>query len=372
VSEGLRILLTTDAVGGVWTYSLDLARSLSRLGLDPILAVMGPSPSAAQIVAARGAAARVIDTGLPLDWTAQEPGELARAGQSLARLAQEVGADLVQLHTPALAGQGVFTLPVVAVHHSCVATWWDALHGGDPPAEFAWRTDCVRAGLAAAHAVVTPTAAFGEQVRRLYRLTEAPVTVHNGRSPLPLPPAGPADYAFTAGRLWDPAKNLATLDAAAARTGLPLYAAGPTEGPNGAHASFGNIRCLGLLDEAEIGRRLAAGPIFVSAARYEPFGLAVLEAAMAGCPLVLSDISTFRELWDGAAVFVPADDAAAFAEAIDALACDESRRSARGRAARERARRFSADAMAAEMVRLYRSVLAAERAPAPPAARVAA
>ena len=46
-------------------------------------------------------------------------------------------------------------------------------------------------------------------------------------------------------------------------------------------------------------------PIFVSAARYEPFGLAVLEAAQAGCALVLSDIPTFRELWDGAALFVP-------------------------------------------------------------------
>ena len=38
--------------------------------------------------------------------------------------------------------------------------------------------------------------------------------------------------------------------------------------------------------------------------RFEPFGLAVLEAARAGCALVLSDIATFRELWDGAALFV--------------------------------------------------------------------
>ncbi|HEV2865315.1 MAG TPA: glycosyltransferase family 4 protein, partial [Allosphingosinicella sp.] len=239
MSEGLRILLTTDAVGGVWTYSLDLARSLSRLGLEPLLAVMGPSPSPSQALAARAAAASVIDTGLPLDWTAQGPAELTRAARRLARLAEEIGADLVQLHTAALAGQSAFAVPVVAVHHSCVATWWDAVYAGHPPAEFAWRTDCVRAGLAAADAVVTPTAAFGEQVRRVYRLTEAPVTVHNGRSPLPLAPAAPADYAFTAGRLWDPGKNLATLDAAAARMRIPLHAAGPVEGPNGARIAFG-------------------------------------------------------------------------------------------------------------------------------------
>ncbi len=48
----------------------------------------------------------------------------------------------------------------------------------------------------------------------------------------------------------------------------------------------------------------AAATVFASMARYEPFGLAVLEAAQAGMRLVLSDIPTFRELWDGAAIFV--------------------------------------------------------------------
>lgn len=34
-------------------------------------------------------------------------------------------------------------------------------------------------------------------------------------------------------------------------------------------------------------------------------GLSVLEAAQAGCALVLGDIDSLRELWDGAATFVP-------------------------------------------------------------------
>ena len=49
---------------------------------------------------------------------------------------------------------------------------------------------------------------------------------------------------------------------------------------------------------------MARTAVFVSPALYEPFGLAVLEAAQAGCALVLSDIPTFRELWDGVALFV--------------------------------------------------------------------
>ena len=59
---------------------------------------------------------------------------------------------------------------------------------------------------------------------------------------------------------------------------------------------------------------LPTRPIFVSVSRYEPFGLAVLEAAHAGCALVLSDIPTFRELWQGAASFVIAAGSAAATE----------------------------------------------------------
>jgi glycosyltransferase involved in cell wall biosynthesis len=36
-------------------------------------------------------------------------------------------------------------------------------------------------------------------------------------------------------------------------------------------------------------------------------------------PLVLSDIPTFRELWDGAAIFLPPTDTAAWADALSTL-----------------------------------------------------
>ncbi len=64
--------------------------------------------------------------------------------------------------------------------------------------------------------------------------------------------------------------------------------------------------------------------IFAHPARYEPFGLAVLEAAMAGCALVLGDIPTLRELWDGAAVFVAPGRPDRLGEALAALAADEA------------------------------------------------
>jgi glycosyltransferase involved in cell wall biosynthesis len=256
------------------------------------------------------------------------------------------------------------------VQHSCVATWWEAVQGTELPADFAWRTELNRRGLHAADAVVAPTSAFGEMVRRRYALPQAPRTVHNGRTPPQIPDSAPHDFVFTAGRLWDEGKNLGTLDAAARGIGVPLRAAGPLKGPNGAEVMFEHLHCLGNLGEEELARWLSARPVFVSAALYEPFGLAVLEAASAGCPLILSDIPTFRELWNDVATFVSPRDEAGFTRAIADLVSDDFERAVMGRAARERAKRYTPDAMAAQMASLYRSLLPAVRRPVLAAARL--
>jgi glycosyltransferase involved in cell wall biosynthesis len=141
------------------------------------------------------------------------------------------------------------------------------------------------------------------------------------------------------------------------------------KGPNGTEVMFEHLHCLGNLGEAELARWLSARPVFVSAALYEPFGLAVLEAASAGCPLILSDIPTFRELWDDVAVFVPARDQEGFTRAIANLVGDDFERAVMGRAARERAARYTPDAMAAQMASVYRGLLPAVRRPVLAAAR---
>jgi glycosyltransferase involved in cell wall biosynthesis len=369
VTRPLRVLVTADAVGGVWQYSIELARALAPLGVEAVIATLGPSPSAEQLAALGDI--EVIDTGLRLDWLAEDAASVRRAGEVVAALAAREGVDIVQLNSPALAAEARFPVPVVAVQHSCVATWWEAVHGTELPADFAWRTALVAKGLAAADAVVAPTAAFAKATRRRYGLTKAPAVVHNGRTPLKLPQGAPHDFVFTAGRLWDEGKNLATLDAAAAGVAVPVHAAGPVRGPNGAAMLFDNIHCLGNLGEEELGRWLAARPVFVSAALYEPFGLAVLEAAQAGCPLILSDIPTFRELWDGAATFADPRDEAGFTQAISAIVGDDFVRATMGHAAAARAARYTPQAMAARMAGLYCRLIPAAAA-VPSAAKVAA
>lgn len=191
----------------------------------------------------------------------------------------------------------------------------------------------------------------------VHGLETLPTTVHNGRSPLSVAPQPCHDFAFTAGRLWDKGKNAATLDRAAERLQFPLYAAGPVRGPGGDTIELSYASALGVLPDVEVARWMAAGPVFVSAAVYEPFGLAVLEAAAAGCPLVLSDIPTFRELWHDVAAFVDPMDAAGFAEVTALIIGDQSARAEMGRKARQRAAQFSVGAMASKMQAVYESLL---------------
>ena len=349
-----RLLMTTDAVGGVWRYSVDLANGLAARGIGTVLAILGPSASTAQRTEAEAVPnLRLVQTGLPLDWTADGPADLAHASGRLAALAALTGVSAVHLHAPALVGAARWPVPVVAVAHSCVRTWWRAIRGGPMPDDLQWRADATGAGLRTAAAVIAPTAAHAAAVQAAYGpiLIEA---VHNGRDPEPVPKVLRQRAILTAGRLWDDGKGVAHLDQAAAGLGAPVRAAGPTRGPHGEARAFANLDLLGTLDQPGMAAAYAGASVFASMALYEPFGLAVLEAAQAGMALVLSDLPGFRELWDGAALFVtsPAALQPALRQALDqpgALAV----------AARERAGRYTVDAMVSGTLAVHRAAAVA-------------
>jgi glycosyltransferase involved in cell wall biosynthesis len=158
---------------------------------------------------------------------------------------------------------------------------------------------------------------------------------------------------LTAGRLWDEGKAVAWLERAALGLGAPVLAAGPTQGPDGSEAQFSRLQLLGTLGPDALAAEYAGATVFASMARYEPFGLAVLEAAQAGMALVLSDTPGFRELWDDAAIFVAAE--IELRPALQrALAAPESW-AARAQA---RAGQYTLERMAAGTLAVHRGVLA--------------
>jgi glycogen synthase len=83
---------------------------------------------------------------------------------------------------------------------------------------------------------------------------------------------------------------------------------------------------------------------------------------MSRCALVLADIPTFRELWDGAAIFIDPDDPAALALAIDWLAESPSAAHAWGARAADRALGFTPQAQIDRMTGIYAKALAAHAA----------
>ena len=158
---------------------------------------------------------------------------------------------------------------------------------------------------------------------------------------------------LTAGRLWDRGKNMRVLDDAAALMRTPIDAAGPCAGPDGSQFTATTLRCLGNLTPRDLHRRMAQAAIFAAPSLYEPFGLAVLEAAQTGAPLVLADIPTYRELWSEAAMFVSPADPQAWADALSRLMADEAQRRVLGQAARRRAASYTLEAMLDQVLPLH-------------------
>jgi glycogen(starch) synthase len=351
-SRPLQILMTGDAVGGVLHYALDLAAGLAAHGVQTTLALLGPAPSEAQRQAAATVPGlRLVETGLALDWLAEDPAAATAAARGVSELACRYDVDLVHLNTPTLAG-GSYDRPTVSVVHSCLASWWAAVRTGPPPEDFRWRTEALARGIAASKVLVAPSVALAAEIWRIYG--RRPLVVHNGRAVAKVRRSNAqSQLAITAGRLWDEGKDIATLDRAAGLTELPILAVGPTTGPNGSGIALHGLQSIGELAATEVRALLASKPIFVTSALYEPFGLAVLEAAQAGCALVLSDIATFRELWDDAAIFVPVRDAEGFGRALSQLAAAPERRAILGAAARERAQRYTIAALAGQMLQIY-------------------
>ncbi|MCV0397210.1 MAG: glycosyltransferase family 4 protein [Rhizobiaceae bacterium] len=348
--------MTLDAVGGVWRYAMDLASALSNQNVETVFAVLGPSPSAHQA----GEASRIgelVTTGLPLDWMCESETELARIGDALGTLARRHAIDVVQVNVPSQAQGIAVGVPVIAVSHSCVATWWDRVRGDPLPPEWRWQRSCTRAGLENADGIVCPSLSHAEAVSACYGPGLAVSVVHNAVG-FPCRRNLKSDVVFAAGRWWDEGKNGEVLDRAASRCCWPVVMAGAVRGPQGQSVALSNVRATGELAAPDTRAAMAEAGIFVAPSRYEPFGLAPLEAARSGCALVLSDIPVFRELWDGAALFFPPDDPAALADAVNALVDDAELRTGMAAVACLRSLMFTPDRQALAMRSIYDRAMA--------------
>ncbi|HET9507507.1 MAG TPA: glycosyltransferase family 4 protein [Gaiellaceae bacterium] len=355
----MRVLLTADSVGGVWTYALELADALADRRVEVVLATMGPPLSAGQRdELRRSRIARAYAEDVKLEWMDDPWADLDRAGRWLLRIRDEVQPDVIHLN-----GYSHATLPweapVLVVGHSCVLSWFAAVKGAAAPLRWRRYADAVAAGLEAAALVVAPTRAMVRELELRYRFTSERAVIPNGRRPSGLI-AVKEPFVFSAGRLWDEAKNVAALDRVATRLPWPVVVAGGL-GSGGRPA---NVRALGHLERAETDAWLARASIFALPARYEPFGLAPLEAALAGAALVLGDIRSLHEVWDDAALYVDPDDDDALAAALTLLIEERALREELAARALARARTYTPERMASAYADAYERLTAEAGEPA--------
>ncbi len=113
-------------------------------------------------------------------------------------------------------------------------------------------------------------------------------------------------------------------------------------------------RPLGHLGEEALAGWFTRASIYALPARYEPFGLSVVEAAKSGCALVLGDIETLRELWGEAALFADPSEEDALFDATMRLIRDGAFRRRMGARALRHAGRYRTDVMVASYVSAYR------------------
>ena len=159
-------------------------------------------------------------------------------------------------------------------------------------------------------------------LQNCYGLQTESVVIPNGRSRGAFKRAiTKQPFICSAGRLWDDAKNIRQLNRICGELSWPAYAAGNPTHParESQFRGEGNCRSLGHLTQAETADLLGRAAIFCAPAKYEPFGLAILEAALSGCALVLGDIDSLRELWNGVAVFIDPNDDRALIAALQSL-----------------------------------------------------
>ena len=361
----MRILMTTDTVGGVWTFTQELASGLLEQGCAIALFSVGRVPSSEQqawssamkVGWGRRFCYRSVET--PLEWMQDNEHAFVEAAPLLRSLAEEFLPDILhssQFCFGALPGP----LPRVITAHSDVLSWAAACRGGELE-ESPWLTryrKLVSAGLGRADAVVAPTQWMLTALGSHFDLPARQLVVANGRRVAPAVPRQRKLQAVTAGRLWDEAKSVATLyDVDSC---VPILIAGATACEQASAAPVvGAATFVGALSQDALLALFQESAIYVCASRYEPFGLAPLEAALCGCAVLANDIPSLREVWgDGATYYSGAE---ALSQNLLALGSNRELLARRQAASLARALTYTREAMASAYLATFQEVVANKR-----------
>jgi len=362
----MHILITADTLGGVWTYTRELVTGLVQRGVRVTLVSFGDIPAIGETLWMNQLSGLDYHpSAFRLEWMQNNDAQagMELSAEYLSSVVRDTRPDLLHLNQY-YYGALDCDLPRVVVVHSDVVSWWVGVHGEEPPPTpwMRWYRDLVTRGLAGASVVVAPSQWMLDQVERYYLKPVRGLVIHNGRTPTLFNlRVTKEDRIVTIGRSWDAGKNaglLLQMDMPA-----PVCIVGSDRHPEGlnsalaANSARASVRLQAHQQEREVVQLLARAGIYAATSRYEPFGLAPVEAALSRCAIVASDIPSFRELWDGVAVFFRNNDAADLCKTLKDLVRDPVLRRLYGNLAYEHARRkFTASRMVDRYLDLYQTL----------------
>jgi glycogen synthase len=370
----VRVLVTADTFSGVWTYSRELVSGLVTHGAQVTLVSFGEIPlphQTAWMDSLHGL--EYHPTAFRLDWMEEGEQDFHAAQDYLCAIVRDTRPDFLHLNQLSFGALPVPT-PRLVVAHGDVITWSLSIHGQEPPSSawLKWYRQTMVAGLRRAEAVVSTSRWMEDMLRAAYGDNFDGHVIPPGRNPIYFNPFVTKEESVLAiGRLWDTGKQVGLLTQHTHR--LPVCIVGadnPIPVPpvpiradvrvsTGAH----EISVKGAQTESQLRLLYSKSKIFAATSRYEPTGLASVEAAFSRCALVANDTEVYRELWGDSALYFERNNAESLSEVLGQL--DEDRELARlyGTRAYNRAReRFTARRMVDDYMRLYRRLRPAKAA----------
>jgi glycogen(starch) synthase len=368
----VHVLVTADTLSGAWTYTRELVTGLVTRGVRVTLVSFGEIPMPEQVrwmESLHGLDYR--PTAFRLEWMHEAQQDYLDSSNFLASLVREVRPDVLHLNQFAYGALPV-NVPRVVMAHGDLITWAQAVEGYTPRATrwLKWYRDMVIAGIEGADAVVAPSAWMLDSIRSCYAQPQRESVIYPGRNPIFFNPyVSKDDSVLSVGRLLDAGRQVFLLTQHIQPFSVCIVGAEQTVPvpriPIRADVKVSTdqscVAVRGPQTEAQLRALYSRAAVYAATPRYEPLGMAPLEAAFSRCAIVANDIPTFREVWGDAALYFRTNDASSLATTLRQLDADRGLRQAYADRAFTRAReRFTTKRMIDDYLDLYRSLLPAK------------
>ena len=315
----MRVLMTSSAERDIWQFTSLLVGQLAEHHAASVLVVvLGRLPAESNIAflchrAHPDATVEVQNLDGPLDNEEHAAADqLAVTRSALRDLARQWGAQVIHANHFSAVAAGFESIPVLLTAHGDQCSKHSLVDGESPPQVEPGYVEMIRRSLMTASCVVAPSGFVADCLSRWFGYRGVVRVIPYAATPFP--EAMEAERKIdvvTSGDLWAPSTNFVCFQAAAALApDLAFAAIGPLV-PYGIQRTrpiAHSILFTGDASKAELNQMLANSKVYVSASTYDPTGVGSIQAALAGCRLLLSDSAFYRAIWGDRAAYFDARD----------------------------------------------------------------